>query len=107
MKHFNCRFRFESNHLLDMSAEEDNELPSVETLLEVLKHTYTLSYDIQGVHMCFLAFFYNNIFICGIAHLFLFPGCLGRGEAEFGGTGQDTLQSPAAPTPAGGLQEEG
>ncbi|XP_034386014.1 HAUS augmin-like complex subunit 5 [Cyclopterus lumpus] len=28
------RFRFESNHLLDVSAEEDNELPSVETLLE-------------------------------------------------------------------------
>ncbi|XP_075944048.1 HAUS augmin-like complex subunit 5 [Anarhichas minor] len=28
------RFRYESNHLLDMSAEEDNELPSVKTLLE-------------------------------------------------------------------------
>ncbi|XP_070817186.1 HAUS augmin-like complex subunit 5 [Chaetodon trifascialis] len=28
------RFRYESNHLLDMSAEEDNELPSVQTLLE-------------------------------------------------------------------------
>lgn len=31
-----CRFRYESNHLLDMSAEEDNELPPVKTLLEVL-----------------------------------------------------------------------
>ncbi|XP_038571822.1 HAUS augmin-like complex subunit 5 [Micropterus salmoides] len=28
------RFRYESNHLLDMSAEEDNELPPVKTLLE-------------------------------------------------------------------------
>ncbi|KAL7397781.1 hypothetical protein ABVT39_027982 [Epinephelus coioides] len=28
------RFRYESNHLLDMSAEEDNELPSVKSLLE-------------------------------------------------------------------------
>ncbi|XP_041791671.1 HAUS augmin-like complex subunit 5 [Chelmon rostratus] len=28
------RFRYESNRLLDMSAEEDNELPSVKTLLE-------------------------------------------------------------------------
>ncbi|XP_044056680.1 HAUS augmin-like complex subunit 5 [Siniperca chuatsi] len=28
------RFRYESNHLLDMSAEEDNELPTVKTLLE-------------------------------------------------------------------------
>lgn len=31
-----CRFRYESNHLLDMSAEEDNELPPVRTLLQVL-----------------------------------------------------------------------
>ncbi|TDH08559.1 hypothetical protein EPR50_G00098850 [Perca flavescens] len=29
------RFRYESNHLLDMSTEEDNELPSVKSLLEV------------------------------------------------------------------------
>uniref|UniRef100_A0A665TH76 HAUS augmin-like complex, subunit 5 n=1 Tax=Echeneis naucrates TaxID=173247 RepID=A0A665TH76_ECHNA len=28
------RFRYESNRLLDMSAEEDNELPSVKTLLQ-------------------------------------------------------------------------
>uniref|UniRef100_UPI0037E8C707 HAUS augmin-like complex subunit 5 n=1 Tax=Semicossyphus pulcher TaxID=241346 RepID=UPI0037E8C707 len=28
------RFRYESNHLLDMSAEEDKELPPVKTLLE-------------------------------------------------------------------------
>lgn len=28
------RFRYESNHLLDMSAEEDNDLPSVKTLLQ-------------------------------------------------------------------------
>ncbi|XP_068447538.1 HAUS augmin-like complex subunit 5 [Clinocottus analis] len=28
------RFRYESNHLVDMPAEEDNELPSVKTLLE-------------------------------------------------------------------------
>ncbi|KAM9357762.1 HAUS augmin-like complex subunit 5 [Symphorus nematophorus] len=28
------QFRYESNHLLDMSAEEDNDLPSVKTLLE-------------------------------------------------------------------------
>ncbi|XP_073332839.1 HAUS augmin-like complex subunit 5 [Pagrus major] len=28
------RFRYENDHLLDMSAEEDNELPSVKTLLE-------------------------------------------------------------------------
>ncbi|XP_039983634.1 HAUS augmin-like complex subunit 5 [Xiphias gladius] len=28
------RFRYESNHLLDMSAEEDNELPPVKTLLQ-------------------------------------------------------------------------
>ncbi|XP_041647552.1 HAUS augmin-like complex subunit 5 [Cheilinus undulatus] len=28
------RFRYDSNHLLDMSAEEDNELPPVKTLLE-------------------------------------------------------------------------
>nr|XP_046247628.1 HAUS augmin-like complex subunit 5 [Scatophagus argus] len=27
------RFRYESNHLLDMSAEEENDLPSVKTLL--------------------------------------------------------------------------
>ncbi|XP_019112345.2 HAUS augmin-like complex subunit 5 [Larimichthys crocea] len=28
------RFRYESNHLLDMSADEDNELPSVKSLFE-------------------------------------------------------------------------
>ncbi|XP_060888700.1 HAUS augmin-like complex subunit 5 [Labrus mixtus] len=28
------RFRYESNHLLDMSAEDENELPPVKTLLE-------------------------------------------------------------------------
>ncbi|XP_040896412.1 HAUS augmin-like complex subunit 5 [Toxotes jaculatrix] len=28
------RFRYESNHLLDMSAEDDNELPPVKTLLQ-------------------------------------------------------------------------
>ncbi|XP_042338730.1 HAUS augmin-like complex subunit 5 [Plectropomus leopardus] len=28
------RFRYESNHLLDMSAEEDDDLPSVKSLLE-------------------------------------------------------------------------
>ncbi|XP_040040100.2 HAUS augmin-like complex subunit 5 [Gasterosteus aculeatus] len=28
------RFRYESNHLLDVSTEEDNDLPSVKTLLE-------------------------------------------------------------------------
>ncbi|XP_069555162.1 HAUS augmin-like complex subunit 5 isoform X1 [Brachyistius frenatus] len=28
------RFRYESNHLLDMSAEEENELPPIKTLLE-------------------------------------------------------------------------
>lgn len=46
--HFNCRFRYESNHLLDMSAEEDNELPPVKTLLEVL-NTNTRWYNIQEV----------------------------------------------------------
>ena len=31
-----CRFRYESNHLQDISGEEDTELPPVKTLLQVL-----------------------------------------------------------------------
>lgn len=37
------RFRYESNHLLDMSADEDNDLPSVKTLLQVLNTQKVLS----------------------------------------------------------------
>lgn len=33
---FSHRFRFESDHLLDLSAEEEKELPPVKTLLQVL-----------------------------------------------------------------------
>lgn len=47
-----CRFRYESNHLLDMSADEDNDLPSVKTLLQVLNTQKGLS--LQRIYWDFL-----------------------------------------------------
>lgn len=38
--HVNCRFRYESDHLLDISTEEDDELPPVKILLQVLHKTH-------------------------------------------------------------------
>lgn len=93
----NCRFRYESNHLLDMSADEDNELPSVKSLFEVTNtHIHT--------NLIFMKFIVEeNMFMCFLTFVvFVFPGCLGRGGAEFSGTGPDSLQSPAAPGPVAG-----
>lgn len=50
--------------------------------------------------MWFLAFVIKTF-------VFVVPGRLGRGGAEFGGTGPDSLQSPAAPKPDAGPQEGG
>lgn len=80
-----------------MSADEDNELPSVKSLFEVTNthiHTNLILMKIiveENMFMCFLTFV-----------VFVFPGCLGRGGAEFSGTGPDSLQSPAAPGPVAG-----
>ena len=61
-----CRFRYEGNHLHDMSAEEDNELPPVKTLLQVLntnthKHFSMIfkKFTVQDdMSVCFLTFFF-------------------------------------------------
>lgn len=100
----NCRFRYESNHLLDMSAEEDNELPPVKTLLEVLNanthvHCNIIFRKFTAEENMFVCFYDENHFYSWNC-TFVVLGCLERGGAEFGRTCTDSLQSPAAPKPA-------